>query len=213
VFAGLRRTGTGLLGTVKGWPRRTQLIAGAGAAVLLVLAVVALNSLAGGSAGNKANKATTGQNQAQNQPSFPVQAYHDRGVSLNVPKNWTRANAKTYVDFTDPDDSGRRIRVLVESAGARTDPNEFMRSAETNLKKNKSCPDYARTGLTDEQLANKAAAQLEYACGQQRHGLWRATLQDGKAYSFFLTVEESRFAESKAIFDEMVRSFQLTGTN
>jgi hypothetical protein len=214
VLSGLRQAGTGLVGKVKGWPRRTQLIAGAAGAVVLVLAIVALNSLAGGSGGNKANKSPTGQNQAtQNQPSFPVQAYRERGVSMNVPKSWTRANAKTYVDFTDPDDSGRRIRILVETAGTRADPNEFMRSAETNLKKNKSCPDYNRTGLIDEQLASHASTQLEYTCGQQRHGIWRAILQDGKAYSFFLTVEESRFAESKAIFDEMVRSFQLTGTN
>jgi hypothetical protein len=214
VLAGLRQTGTGLVRTVKGWPRRTQLIAGGAVAVLLVLGIVGLNSLTSGSAGNKTNKSTTGQNQpAQNQPSFPVLAYHERGVSLNVPKNWTRANAKTYVDFTDPADSGRRIRILVETAGTRADPSEFMRSAEANLKKNKSCPDYSRTGLTDEQLANQTASQLEYVCGQQRHGIWRATLQGGKAYSFFLTVEESRFAESKAIFDEMVRSFQLTGTN
>ena len=32
---------------------------------------------------------------------------------------------------------------------------------------------------------------------------------DGKAYHFYLTVPDARFADSKIIFDEMVRSFQF----
>ena len=35
-------------------------------------------------------------------------------------------------------------------------------------------------------------------------------IKDGKAYSFFLTTTEAKFADSKPIFDEMVRTFELT---
>lgn len=32
---------------------------------------------------------------------------------------------------------------------------------------------------------------------------------DGKVYHFYLSVPDTRFDESKVIFDEMVRSFQF----
>jgi hypothetical protein len=66
--------------------------------------------------------------------------------------------------------------------------------------------------LRDVQLDGRPAAELEYTCGQgdkMRHGIWRAVVVDGRSYHFFLTVPDSRFAESKIIFDEMVRSFRL----
>ncbi len=43
-----------------------------------------------------------------------------------------------------------------------------------------------------------------------RHGVWRAISHNGKAYSFYLSTTDARFEESKVIFDEMVRSFELT---
>jgi hypothetical protein len=35
------------------------------------------------------------------------------------------------------------------------------------------------------------------------------TVQNGKAYQFFLTVPNSLFAASKPIYDEMVRSYRF----
>ena len=43
----------------------------------------------------------------------------------------------------------------------------------------------------------------------KRHGIWRALVVNGNAFHFYLTVPDARFAESKIIFDEMVRSFQF----
>jgi hypothetical protein len=63
------------------------------------------------------------------------------------------------------------------------------------------------------ELAGEPAAELEYTCGTgdtMRHGLWRAVVRDGKAYSFYLTVAQTRFEESRPIFEELVRSFELT---
>jgi hypothetical protein len=39
--------------------------------------------------------------------------------------------------------------------------------------------------------------------------MWQAMVADGRAYSFRLITPEARFADSKVIFDEMVRSFRL----
>ena len=53
---------------------------------------------------------------------------------------------------------------------------------------------------------------LEYTCGtggSARHGMWGAIISGGKAYSFYLTTKDSQFAGSKAIFDEMAKSFDL----
>ena len=53
---------------------------------------------------------------------------------------------------------------------------------------------------------------LEYKCGtgeQARHGLWGAVIAGGKAYSFFLTSNESQFAASKPIFDQMIKTYAL----
>jgi hypothetical protein len=90
--------------------------------------------------------------------------------------------------------------------------------AANGLSKNgKSCArPYAQLAMTDTELAGKPAAEFEYNCGQgdtMRHGIWRGVVSDGKAYSFYLTSNESRFEESKPVFDEMVRSFQLTGAS
>ena len=76
------------------------------------------------------------------------------------------------------------------------------------------CPaPYATAALrTDVTLAGRPAAELEYTCGtgaDMRHGLWRATVVSGKAYEFYLSVEDSRFAESKVIYDHAVGSYKL----
>ena len=74
---------------------------------------------------------------------------------------------------------------------------------------------YNRVALRDGAditLADQKAAELEYTCGtggQTRHGIWRVTVQNGKAYQFFLTVPDNLYAASKPIYDEMVRSYRL----
>jgi len=138
----------------------------------------------------------------------------DRGFSLDVPADWTKTgSAKSYYDFTDPQDSGRRMRVNVEAAGST--PKAFMQVVANILSKDgRKCPTpYATVALhSDVTLAGRPAAELEYTCGSgsdMRHGIWRATVVGGKAYEFFLSVEDSRFAESKVIYDHAVESYRL----
>ena len=40
--------------------------------------------------------------------------------------------------------------------------------------------------------------------------MWGAVIENGKAYSFYLTTKESQFADSKPIFDEMVKTYELS---
>ena len=186
-------------------------IAGGVAVVVLLAALGAGGAFSGG--GTPVTRATTRPSPPP--PPFPVQVVSDdRGFSLDVPADWTKAgSAKSYYDFTDPQDSGRRLRVNVEAAGST--PKAFMQVVANILSKDgRKCPTpYATVALhTDVTLARRPAAELEYTCGSgsdMRHGIWRATVVGGKAYEFFLSVEDSRFAESKVIYDHAVSSYKL----
>ncbi|TDB79641.1 serine/threonine-protein kinase [Micromonospora sp. KC721] len=205
-----KAAGGRLVTTVRGWSRRTQLAAAGGLAVVLLLGVLAL---AGGDdpAPPTAQKPQAGGPAANALPE--MQEHSGKGLRVLVPKGWERKSAGDWVDYVDPEDASRKVRVLVERFG--TTSNRWAEVAEDGLKsRSKSCArPYEQVSMTAEELAGKPAAQLEYTCGNggtKRHGVWRGVVHDGKAYSFYLTSNDAKFGESKPIFDEMVRSFQLT---
>jgi hypothetical protein len=209
-----RRTGSQLVTTVKGWPRNVQIAAAAGVAAVVLLSGIVLLNGGGGDDGNKPTQAGNVSSEPAT-PSFDTQQHAARGVSLNVPKGWKKSGGSgVFFDYTDPADKGRRVRILVENSKA--EPVRFLQSAGNRLRDNvsKNCArPYAELGLAEVEVAGKPAAELEYTCGSggdMRHGVWRAVVEGGKAYSFYLTTPESKFADSKQIFDEMVRTFQLT---
>jgi hypothetical protein len=205
----VRSGGARLASTVRGWSRGVQVGAAAGIVAVLLVGIVLLVRDGGDSGRTTPPVAQGAQPQG---PAFAVQRFSDRGVTVNVPKGWKRANGGVYVDFVDPADKGRKVRILAENASA--EPTRFMRIAEGGLRKSPTCAKpYARLDLREARLADLPAAELEYTCGQgaaMRHGIWRAVVSDGRAYSFYLTARESRFEDSRMYFDEMVRSFQLT---
>lgn len=207
----VRATGGQLVTTVKGWPRKVQLAAAGGLAVLLLISIVAL------SGGDDPGPSTP---QAQPTPSAPassgveMQEHAARGIQVMVPKGWKKATGGSYTDYIDPEDSGRKVRIITEKWSSSS--TRWAETAENGLKtRSTSCvKPYAQVASTETKLADKPAAEFEYTCGAgdtMRHGIWRGVAQDGKAYSFYLTANDAKFAESKPIFDEMVRTFQLTG--
>jgi eukaryotic-like serine/threonine-protein kinase len=208
----VRRTGAGLVTTVKGWPRNIQIAAAAGVAAVVLLGSIVL--LSGGDDADKTPAQGSGATSAPAAPAFETQRHAERGIAVNVPKGWKRSSTSLYVDYTDPADKGRRVRILIENS--KSEPVRFLQSAGNRLRDNvsKNCTrPYEEVGLGETEVAGKAAAELEYTCGSggtMRHGVWRAIVEGGKAYSFYLTTPENRFAESKQIFDEMVRTFQLS---
>ncbi|MFI6264520.1 serine/threonine-protein kinase [Micromonospora sp. NPDC051006] len=205
-----RRMGGELVGTVKGWPRKVQLAAAGGVAVLLLIGVIALSS-----GDDPAPPAPQAQPTATAPagPGVEMQEHSARGVQVMVPKGWERATGGLYIDYVDPEDSGRKVRILTENFGGSSSMR-WAEIAEGGLKKAKSCPKpYTQLSMTEQELAGKAAAEFEYTCGEgdtRRHGVWRGVVSGGKIYSFYLSSTEAKFAESKPIFDEMVRTFQLT---
>jgi hypothetical protein len=197
--------------TVKGWSRNQQLAAGGGALAVIV-ALILVVSLSGGD-----DPAAPPLAAAPSQPppaaQIPTQTYDDRGINVNVPKGWKRTSSGgVWVDYVDPDDKLRKVRILVESS--KSTPEKFLGVAENTLKtKSTNCPKpFERVSLEPRTIGGLEGAVLEYTCGtgpDARHGMWGAVVQDGKAYSFFLTTKESKFAESKPIFEEMATSYSL----
>ncbi|WP_422771792.1 protein kinase domain-containing protein [Plantactinospora sp. WMMC1484] len=211
-LAGARQAGDSVLRTVRGWPRKTQLAVAGGVAAALLVGVVALSL--GGSGADPVNPAPQAapSSPAPVKAAFATQSHSAKGVSVNVPKGWKKSGGTGfYTDYTDPEDSGRRVRILVEKG--RT-PMSFMKVAESGLKKNSTCKKpYEQVALQEVEVGGRPAAELEYTCGEgadKRHGVWRAITADGNAYSFYLTTPDERFEESRPIFDEMVNSFRLT---
>jgi serine/threonine protein kinase len=212
VVTGARDTTGRAVRTVQGWPRQKQLIAGGGA-LAVVLALILVISLTGGSGDPAPPPAAKPAGNGQSAPDFATQAYRgDDDVSVQVPKDWTRAASQSYVDYIDPDDKDQKVRVLVEK-GTIT-PRRFADStAPATLRRSKNCPKpFKHLGTTDVQISGNAGAQFEYTCGngdEMRHGIWRMTTANGKMYSFYLTTPESDFAASKKYFDAMAASFKL----
>jgi serine/threonine protein kinase len=199
----------GLLESIRRWPRTTKLAVGGSLAAVLLLGTIALSNGWFSSPPDSASPPGPAPTSPTG-PPFAVQQHTQGVITVNVPAGWKKTQSSGYVDFVDPSDSGRRVRINIEQAA---DARKFLEGAEKNLKKPNNCPTpYNRVDLQDATLAGQPAAQLEYMCGQgdkMRHGIWRATVVGGKAYHFYLTVPHTRFDESKVIFEEMVNSFKL----
>jgi hypothetical protein len=198
--------------TFQGWPRNKQLIAGGGALAVVVVLVL-LISLTGG--GDKTPTTPVAQPTTTQDapPPFDTQEYNDRGITVQVPKGWTHKASGSWVDYVDPKDAKHKVRILVESSSGT--PTSFLGVAENGLRtKSTNCPKpYSRVNLAKTTISGKSGAVLEYTCGtgdDGRHGLWGAVITGGKAFSFYMTSSEAQFADSKPIFDEMIKTYTLT---
>ncbi|MCM0676733.1 photosystem II reaction center PsbP family protein, partial [Micromonospora phytophila] len=210
-LGGVRGAGNQFVRTVKGWPRKVQVAVAGGLAVVLLIAAVALSG--GGDEPPPAAPQAVPTTAAPAGVPPEMKEHVGKGVRVMVPQGWERKSAGDWVDYVDPQDDGRKVRILVEKFG--TTSTRWAEVAENGLRtRAKSCvKPYAQIAMTENELAGKPAAEFEYTCGEgdaKRHGVWRGVVHDGKAYSFYLTATDAKFAESKPIFDEMVQSFQLT---
>lgn len=207
-----RATGDQLVRRVKGWPGKVQLAVAGGLAVVLLIGIFALTS---GDDSDIPAAPQTAPTSTAPAVELPELVEHSaRGVQVLVPRGWEEKVGGLYTDYVDPEDSGRRVRVITEkwtSTSAR-----WVQIAENGLKtRSTSCvKPYRQIAMDiDKELAGKPAAEFEYTCGEgpeMRHGIWRGVAHEGQSYSFYLTVTDARFEESRPIFDEMVKSFQLT---
>jgi hypothetical protein len=210
--AGARHLFARVLAILRELPPRGRVVLAASAFVAVTLLAVLTVALF--SAGSEPRTPPGGRTTDPNKPLFAaVQAYRDKGITVNVPRGWTQSASGTFVDYTDPADPGRRARIDVENANT-ANARQVAAAASNGLADPRRCrAPYRQVRIRDLKVDGHSAAELEYTCGsgaQMRHGIWRFVVADGKSYNFFVTVPDSRFPESRVIYDEMVRSFQLT---
>jgi serine/threonine protein kinase len=209
---GTVRDGTGrAVATVQGWPRRQQLIAGGGA-LAVVLVLILVFAMAGPDNTAPPPAALDNPSAAAEEPAIPTQEYNDRGISVQVPKGWTKRASGSWVDYADPQDGRHKVRILVEKSTGT--PTSFLRIAEDGLiNRSTNCPKpYKQVSVKDATISGRDGAVLEYTCGSGddgRHGLWGAVVTGGKAYSFYLTATETQFSSSRPIFDQMIKTYTL----
>jgi hypothetical protein len=210
LVARARQVATSAVTTLRGLPPKGRIAVAAGAVVgVLLLGAVAVSLSSGPSSPPPSAKPSV-------DPSKPlidgVQSYADKGVTVNVPQSWIRSNGSTFVDYTDPADNKRRLRINVEKSGAQ-DSRQAALAASRGLQDPQRCrTPYHEVAVRDVQMSGRSAAELEYTCGEgaeMRHGIWRFIVAGGKSYNFFVSVPDGRFDTSKVIYDEMVRSFSL----
>jgi hypothetical protein len=189
--------------------RPRVIVVGGLVTILLALGVTAWSGVLGGGT-PEPPPVDPGVTSPAAAPAIEVQEFRDRGIAVNVPAAWERQDATSYVDYRDPG-SLRWVRILVEPSDLTA--TAVLEGAESRLQDPSVCPaPYTRVGLVEAPLGGQAGAELEYTCGEgdgKRHGIWRAVVLAGVAYHFYLTAPDAAFADSRVIYDEMVRSFQF----
>ncbi|WP_240942221.1 serine/threonine-protein kinase [Planosporangium thailandense] len=211
--SGVRQASDRAVTTFRGLPPkgRTAVVAGAVVGVLL-LGIVVGTSMGGSSGQQPAAK----QSAAADKPLIPVQEYRDpKGVVVNVPQGWRQTPPKTgtYMDFVDPANPDRWVRVNVETTSQPTGRAVLEAAARRFQSPGGGCPGFQQVKLADTTLAGFDGAAFEYTCSPpgkaQRHGRWSAIVVKGLAYQVTLSVPAADFADSKKIDDELARSFRL----
>ena len=209
------RAGTArLVSTVKGWPRKQQLIAGGGALAVLVVLIVVVLAGRRRQVADPAGRPDQLRARPPTPPSTPrTTRATTRSASRSRPAGHGAAARQLRRLHRPAEQAASRSACWWRRARSRRAGSPTPRPRPT-LKKSKNCPQpFKHLGTTDVQVDGHAGAQFEYTCGtgdSERHGIWRMTTVDGKMYSFFLTAPQTEFAASKKYFDEMVNTFKLT---
>jgi hypothetical protein len=205
------------LTTVRQAPRGAQVAVAAGVAGVLLVGLVWTFTRISDESGQEPGGQPPGPpvEAPEDQPLIDVQQYAGRGIVVNLPEQWQEIDNPdlVYVDFVDPAGATSQVRLLVEHWEG--DAAGLLDEAESNISASSACAQpYQRVSTTDTQLAGRGAVQMEYTCGQgddARRARWATVVVEDTAYSMRLTTLDSGFEASAVIFDELLRSFQLTG--
>ena len=188
------------------------LAVGAGVVVLAIVLV----GIAVFSGDDKPGGTDPAGNSQSAPPKSDTEVYKDAQgrYSVNVPKGWKVApGQKNVVNVTDPKNDDRWIRFNITDEGAA--PDALLTSAVENLDGSYFTADTTKQiSLNPIKVDGHDGSVIEYTGtrkedGAARHGLWAIVKVDGQNYQIYLSVPEETFTDSKAVFDEAVKSFKL----
>jgi eukaryotic-like serine/threonine-protein kinase len=200
-----------VLGQVRAWPRNVRLAAIGGLAAVLLIGGVSYAMIGGDQPEPPAGVAAPQTSASPSPPPPPPgrELLH-LGYKVNVPEGWKEAKVQTYINVTDPADSGRWLRINVTK---EKNPKAALEGAEKNLLSG-SCIQggLERVSLTEAPLAGVNGWRFEFKCQPKegkplRHGIWQISIVNGQACHVYLSTLDSTFAADKAVFDTAIASF------
>ncbi|GAA4905562.1 serine/threonine protein kinase [Stackebrandtia albiflava] len=200
-------------------PNRTPLLlAGGIGAVVLAMVVTLIVVLSSGEEETPPPITSTGDSEEE-PPPFETEVYADPDgrFTVEIPKGWDIVKGgETYVDVVDPDNEDRWLRLNVPPKEG--DPQKVLENAEKGFKndgRNFVKGSFERISLEPAQLAGVDGYQLEYKGirandEQPRHAIWLIVHTDTHNYHVYMSVPEELFADSLAIYEHAVATYELT---
>ncbi|MEV0646824.1 protein kinase [Phytomonospora sp. NPDC050363] len=203
----------GLLETAKKHTKPWMLAVAAGV-VVVALIIGVTSMLGGGDEDNPGGATPTGNDGSNTAAEADLYTSPDGDYTVNVPKGWTIVpNGGNVIDCKDPANADRWIRFnvtkeksapdkLLTSAAAGLDGGEFKKDSLKQLK------------LEPITFGGHEGTVIEYTGIRDkddvvRHALWAIIKVDGVNYHIYLSVPDDTFADSQAVFDQAVASYEL----
>ncbi|WP_326699376.1 serine/threonine protein kinase [Streptomyces sp. NBC_01754] len=175
-----------------------------------------------GEAGEAGEAGTSGPSDAPSQDVRPVakeipdgwkRVEDPEGFSLAVPEGWTRQTDGGQIDYT-PDNGAHRIRISVDPDPDFDHSYKHMLSIEKDLAKR--LPAYERLTLHSNIFRDRPGSLWEFTWVESmdhpgpRHGIDQMYFGEpgGPEYAFYMTGPEQDWAETRQLFETMLRSWQ-----
>lgn len=213
----LADTGAWAVAAVRRLPSGVQVTAAAALTLIVLVGVVVAVASRGDTPESNAAPppaATPTAPPTGDAPPFDVQTYANRGIEINLPAHWQGIDNPdlVYVDYVDPSNASIGVRLITEPWSG--DARGLVETAERNIQRNPACPAYQRVGITEIEAAGTQGAQLEYTCGEGdelRRAKWITVVDGETQHTFRFSTPDAVWADRQAIFDELLRSFRVTG--
>ncbi|MFS0692524.1 protein kinase domain-containing protein [Streptomyces nitrosporeus] len=174
---------------------------------------------AGGSpAPSAGGSPAAGRTAAGEVPDGWIRVQDPEGFSLAVPRGWTRQTDGGQIDYT-PDNGAHRIRISVDPAPDFDNPYTHMLSIEKDLEKR--LPGYDRLTLHSNVFRDRPGSLWEFTWVESkdhpgpRHGIDQMYFGEpgGPEYALYMTGPEEDWAESRQLFETMLRSWRPPPTS
>ncbi|MFF9685161.1 protein kinase [Streptomyces sp. NPDC014623] len=168
-------------------------------------------SAAGDPAGASAGKG--GEPASKEIPDGWKRVDDPEGFSLAVPEGWERQTSGSQIDYT-PDGGAHRLRIGLDPQPDFTHSYTHMQSIEKDLAAR--LPGYERLSLEKNVFRDRPGSRWEFTWVESkdhpgpRHGIDQMYFAEagGPEYAFYMTGPAEERAESRKLFETMLRSWQ-----
>ncbi|MEU2676296.1 serine/threonine-protein kinase [Streptomyces sp. NPDC007107] len=135
------------------------------------------------------------------------------GFSIVVPEGWERQDNDGQIDYT-PDGGAHRIRISLDPQPDFTNSYAHMQSIEKDLARR--LPEYEQLAMEENVFRDRPGSLWEFTWTESkdfpgpRHGIDQMYFAEagGPEYAFYMTGPEEDWAETRELFDTMLRGWE-----